>query len=74
MVVVVSVDTAGPLSFFFFFFFFFFDAATWVAAIVAVALDAGILPVVCRVRRTGGATVFTAAFPMAGSSSSLTHR
>jgi hypothetical protein len=68
LTVVVSDDTVGPSLFLF---FFFFASAVWVAAIVATAQDADILPVVCRVRRGTEVATFGGALVVVGSSSSL---
>jgi hypothetical protein len=63
----VSVDAAGSALFLIFFFAF----VVWVAAILAAARDAGILPAVYRVHRGTNVATFGGALLMVGPSTSL---
>jgi hypothetical protein len=63
----VSAEIVGPTLFL----FFFLASTVWVAAIVATARDADIVPVICRVRHDADAATFCCTLLVVGASSSL---
>jgi hypothetical protein len=68
LTVAMSTDTKGPILFRF---LFYLASAVWVAAVMAAAREADILPVTCRVRHDVDIVTLGDTLLVAGASSSL---